>query len=190
MRNVANAAVLSLACALTLAPHIASAQTPPAPAPPPGSQPPRLITYRGLETGVDVTAARTGEVAFYLGASSTRGTLAVRFGMMDAAESVPCSVGIMYEYLFGRDRARITPVAGASFGRVFSCADDSDGVRPAPTAHSVSDFSGGVRLPIFAGHHVVGSLKVLAFVERQLGFESDSDVTSKGVTVGFVIGRR
>jgi len=140
--------------------------------------------------GVDVTAGRTGEVAFYTGASSTRGSLAVRFGMMDAIESVPCSVGIMYEYLFRHDRARITPVAGASFARVFSCASESDGFRPTPTAHSVSEFSGGVRVPIFASQHVVGSLKVLAFAERQLGLESASDVTSKGVTVGFVIGRR
>ena len=36
----------------------------------------------------------------------------------------------------------------------------------------------------------VGSLKVLAFAQRQLGSEAASDVTSKGVTVGFVIGRR
>jgi len=186
MKNVANAATLSLACALILVPYTASAQTPT----PPNPQPPRPITYRGLEMGVDVTAGRTGEVAFYTGASSTRGSLAVRFGMMDAVESVPCSVGIMYEYLFGRDRARITPVAGASFARVFSCAGDSDGVRPTPAAHSVTEFSGGVRVPIFASQHVVGSLKVLAFAERQLGLESVSDVTSKGVTVGFVIGRR
>jgi hypothetical protein len=195
MRNFASAALLSLACAVTLAPGTASAQTPPT-SPPPASQPPqssparRPNTYRGLEMGVDVTAARQGEVAFYVGASSTRGSLAVQFSKMDAAESVPCSLGVMYEYLFGRDRARITPVAGASFARVFSCADDSDGVKATPTAHSVGEFSGGVRLPIFAGHHVVGSLKVLAFAQRQLGFESVSDVTSKGVTVGFVIGRR
>ena len=186
MRNFVTTALVSLACALTLAPRAASAQT----TPPPGSPPPRPITYRGLEMGLDVTAGRTGEVAFYTGASSTRGSLAVRFGMMDAAESVPCSVGIMYEYLFGRDRARITPVAGASFARVFSCADDSDGVKTTPTAHSVSEFSGGVRVPIFASRRIVGSLKVLAFAERQLGLESVSDVTSKGVTVGFVIGRR
>ena len=191
MRNFTNAAILSLVCALILAPHVASAQTTPPPSSTPqSSTPPRPITYRGVEMGVDVTAGRTGEVAFYMGASSTRGSLAVRFGMMDAVESVPCSVGVMYEYLFGRDRARITPVAGASFARVFSCASESDGFRPTPTAHSVSDFSGGVRVPIFAGHHVVGSLKVLAFAERQLGLESVSDVTSKGVTVGFVIGRR
>jgi len=191
MRNFFHAALLSLACALALAPYTASAQTAPPPSSaPPASTPPRPTTYRGLEMGVDVTAGRTGEVAFYTGASSTRGSLAVRFGMMDAAESVPCSVGIMYEYLFGRDRARITPVAGASFARVFSCASESDGLRPTPTAHSVSEFSGGVRVPIFASRHVVGSLKVLAFAERQLGLEAASDVTSKGVTVGFVIGRR
>jgi hypothetical protein len=190
MRNFANAAILSLTCALILAPRTASAQTPTPASPPPASSNSRAITYRGMEMGVDVTAGRTGEVAFYLGASSTRGSLAVRFSKMDVGESVPCSVGVMYEYLFGRDRARITPVAGASFARVFSCADDSDGVKADPTAHSVSEFSGGVRLPIFAGHHVVGSLKVLAFAQRQLGLESVSDVTSKGVTVGFVIGRR
>ncbi len=191
MRNVAHTALLALACALTLAPHTASAQTTPPPtSAPPTSSPRRPTTYRGLEMGVDVTAGRTGEVAFYLGASSTRGSLAVRFGMMDAIESVPCSVGIMYEYLFRHDRARITPVAGASFARVFSCASESDGFRPTPAAHSVSEFSGGVRVPIFASQHVVGSLKVLAFAERQLGLESVSDVTSTGVTVGFVIGRR
>jgi hypothetical protein len=191
MRNFIHAALLSLACALILAPHTASAQTPAPPtSPPPASSTKRPITYRGLETGVDVTAARQGEVAFYAGASSTRGTLAVRFSKMDVVESVPCSVGIMYEYLFGRDRARITPVAGASYARVFSCADDSDGVTNTPTAHSVTGFSGGVRLPIFASHHVVGSLKVLVFAQKQLGLESGSDVTSKGLTLGFVIGRR
>ena len=109
---------------------------------------------------------------------------------MDAGASVPCSVGVMYEHLFSTNRARITPVAGASFGRVFSCASEGDGIRPTPVAHSVGTFSGGVRVPIFAGRRVVGSLKVLAFGQRQLATDSASDVTSKGVTVGFVIGRR
>jgi hypothetical protein len=190
MRNVVNAVVLSLACALTLAPHTASAQTTPPPASPPVSQPSSLITYRGLETGFDVTTGREGEAAFYIGASSTRGSLAVRFSKMDAGASVPCSAGVMYEYLFGRNRARITPVAGASVARVFSCGDESDGITTEPSAHSVSEFSGGVRLPMFVGHHVVGSLKVVAFAQRQFGSESASDVTSKGVRVGLVVGRR
>jgi hypothetical protein len=192
MRNIVHAALLSLACVFTFVPSVVSAQTTPPGAPPtPTPTPaPRPITYRGLETGVDVTAARSGEVAFYMGASSTRGSLNVRFAKMDPGESIPCSVGLMYEYLFGHNRARLTPVAGASFARVFSCAGDSDGVRPQPIAHSVTQFSGGARIPIFAGRHVVGSLKVLAFAERQLGVESASDVTSKGMTVGFVVGRR
>jgi hypothetical protein len=190
MGNFANAATLSLACALTLAaPHTASAQTTPAPAPAP-APPSSLITYRGLETGFDVTTGRKGEAAFYFGASSTRGSLAVRFSQMDDGVSVPCSVGVMYEYLFGRNRARITPVAGASFARVFSCASESDGVTTAPSAHAVSELAGGVRVPMFVGHHIVGSLKVLAFVQKKLGSESVLDVTSKGITVGLVIGRR
>ena len=57
-----------------------------------------------------------------------------------------------------------------------------------PIAHSVGTFSGGVRVPMFAGHHVVGSLKVLAFGQRQFATDSAGDTTSKGVTVGFVIG--
>ena len=187
MTNFAYAVTLSLVSALTLAPGTVSAQTAP---PPPDPAPSRLMTYRGLETGVDVTAGRTGEVAFYVGASSTRGSLAVRFGKMDAGVSVPCSAGVMYEYLFRQNRARITPVAGASVSRVFSCAGESDGVSLAPSAHAVTELSGGVRLPVFVGHHVVGSLKVLAFAQRQFGAESVSDVTSKGVTVGLVIGRR
>ena len=116
MRNVFNSLIFALGCAFVLAPQAALAQTAPQPSPTPA--PTRLITYRGLESGVDVTAGRDGEIVFYMGASSTRGSLAVRFSKMDAGVAVPCSVGVMYEYLFGRDRARITPVAGASMARV------------------------------------------------------------------------
>lgn len=192
MRNVANAVILSLACALTLAPHTVSAQTttPPALPPTPASPPPSRITYRGLETGFDVTTGRKGEFAFYVGASSTRGSLAVRFSQIDDGVSVPCSVGLMYEYLFGHNRARITPVVGASFARVFSCASESDGITVAPSAHGVSELTGGVRVPMFVGHRIVGSIKVLLFAQRQFGSEAAADVTAKGVTVGMVIGRR
>lgn len=195
MRNFVHAVSLSLACALAiaLAPQAAQAQTQtPAPTPTqtPAPKPASLITYRGMETGFDVTAGRSGEVAFYIGASSTRGSLAVRFGKMDAGATVPCSASVMYEYLFRQNRTRITPVAGASIGRIFSCAGESDGVSLSPTAHALSEFSGGVRLPVFVGHHVVGSIKVLGFAQKRFGSDSASDVTSKGVTVGLVIGRR
>ena len=135
--------------------------------------------------GVDVTAGRRGESAFSLGASSTRGTFAVRFTRMDAGITVPCSVGVMYEKQFTRNRARITPVAGASFGRVFACADGAT-----PEARSVGTFSGGVRIPMFVGSHVVGAVRLTAFGQRQYGRTATTDVTSKGVTVGFVLGRR
>ena len=44
--------------------------------------------------------------------------------------------------------------------------------------------------PLFAGHRVVGALKVVAFSQRQFGRTAAGDVTWKGVSVGFVIGRR
>ena len=156
----------------------------------PSSAPPKLISYRGLQMGVDVTAGRQGEAGFYFGASGNHGMLGVRFSAMDPGASVPCSVGVMYEHLFSKDRARITPVAGAALGRVFSCAEESDGIRPAPAIRRVGTFSAGVRIPMFAGHRVVGALKVLAFSQRQFGENAASDVTSRGVSVGFVIGRR
>ena len=187
MRSSFSATSLYLACTFVLAPHIAGAQTPAQPAAPPT---PRAITYRGLELGIDVTAGRQGEVGFNFGAASNHGSFAVRFSAMDEGASIPCSVGVMYEHLFRSDRARITPVAGASFGRVFSCATEGNGIRATPVAHGVSTFSGGVRVPMFAGRHVVGSLKVLAFGQRQFATDAAGDTTSKGVTVGFVIGRR
>jgi hypothetical protein len=188
MRNIFSVSILSLACTFALVAVPVHAQTP---AQPPASQPPpRAITYRGLELGVDVTAGRRGEVGFNFGAASNHGTLAVRFSAMDADTAVPCSLGVMYERLFRNDRARITPVVGASFGRVFSCASNGDGPRPTPTAHSLGTISGGVRVPMFAGRHVVGSLKVLAFGQRQFAADSAGDVSSRGVTVGFVVGRR
>lgn len=176
-RNVALAAWVLIGV-----PAIAQAQTQPAPQP---QSPSSRTNYRGMELGVDVTAGRNGEAALSLGASSTRGTLAVRFSRMDAGVAVPCSIGVMYEKLFTRDRAKMTPVAGASFGRVFSCAEGAT-----PAARSVGTISAGVRIPMFTGSHVVGSLRVAAFGQRQYGSSATTDVTSKGVSVGFVLGRR
>jgi hypothetical protein len=143
-----------------------------------------------MELGIDVTAGRTGEFGFYWGATSTHSVLAFRFTAMDEGLSVPCSVGVMYEHLFTKDRTRITPVAGASLTRVFSCASDSDGARPSPDARSLATFSGGVRIPMFAGHHIVGSLKVVGFSQLHFGSTTATDTRSNGVTLGFVIGRR
>jgi len=186
MNRLASVTIGSIAYLVLIAPVAAFAQTPTAPA----SPPPRLITYRGPEVGVDITAGRRGEAAFYLGATGPHSALDVRFSFMDAGAAIPCSIGVGYEQLFSNDRARITPVAGASIGRVFSCATESDGIRPAPAAHSVGTISGGIRIPMFAGRTRVGAIKVLVFSQRQFAQTVVDDTTSKGVSVGFVLGRR
>ena len=176
----------SLLFALPLiAPAVAFAQ-----ASAPTTPPPKLITYRGLQMGVDVTAGRTGEAAFYIGASGNHGMLGVRFSQLDRTEAVPCSVGVMYEHMFSRDRARFTPVAGATLSRVFSCPSEGEIATSAPTAHSIGMFSAGVRIPMFAGHRIVGALKVTAYAQRHFAAESANDRTGRGVSVGFVLGRR
>ena len=197
MKHLLCVAMIGVSSAIGVFPPVASAQTPPqttvpspGQTPTPPSAPPKLLTYRGMQLGFDVTAAREGEFGIYWGASSTRSVLAVRFAAMDEGEAVSCSVGVMYEYLFRTDRTRITPVAGASLSRVFSCASDSDGARPSPDVGSAATFSAGVRVPIFAGHRTVGALKVLAFSQRQFGSTPANDTSSQGVTIGFVIGRR
>ena len=184
MNRILRMAIVTIGCAIALTAENASAQTPAE------TPAPKLITYRGMQAGVDVTAARNGEIGFYWGASSTYSVLALRFTAMDESIAVPCSVGVMYEHLFRQNRTRIMPVAGASLTRVFSCASDSDGARPSPDVRSVATFSGGVRIPMFAGHRTVGSLKVLAFTQRRIGTTSSTDTSSQGVTLGFVIGRR
>ena len=189
MKGFFRIAIVSLGCAIPLAPGPASAQTivPTTATPAPE---PKLINYRGMEFGFDVTAARQGEFGIHWGAASTRSVLSFLFTALDEGIAVPCSVGVMYEHLFTKDRVRITPVAGASLTRVFSCAGDSDGIRPSPNIHAEGTLSGGVRIPMFAGQYVVGSLKVMGFSQRRFGITEATDTSSKGVTVGFVIGRR
>jgi hypothetical protein len=189
MKGFLRIAIVSFFCATVLASGTASAQTvvPVAPVPAP---PQKLINYRGMEFGFDVTAARQGEFGIHWGAASTRSVLSILFTAMDEGIAVPCSVGVMYEHLFTKDRVRITPVAGASLTRVFSCAGDSDGIRPSPNIHAEGTVSGGVRIPMFAGQYVVGSLKVTGFWQRRFGLTEATDTSAKGVTLGFVIGRR
>lgn len=148
------------------------------------------VTYRGLEVGLDVTTGRQGEAAFYFGASGDNGSLAFRFSALDDNASVPCSAGVQYEYLFFRDRTHVTPVAGALAARIFSCATESDGVRPPPEAHGLAGLSAGVRIPVFAGRRAVGALKIVAYTQRLYGLDPGRDSTSRGVSVGFVIGGR
>lgn len=56
-------------------------------------------------------------------------------------------------------------------------------------AVSIAPVSSSVAFAQASGR-AVGALKVLVFQQRQFGLEASSDATSKGVTVGFVVGRR
>jgi hypothetical protein len=152
--------------------------------------PPAGLTFRGMEAGIDVTTSTPGEAGFYFGAASNRGVMSVRFSTMDEGESVPCSFGVMYEHLFGKDHARITPSVGATVGRVFSCASENDGARPSPLQPGLGALTAGVRVPIFAGHRRVGSVKVLGIAQRRFGSNGVAPETNYGFSVGFVVGRR
>jgi len=143
-----------------------------------------------MEAGLDVMTSSPGEAGFYFGAASNRGVMSVRFSSMDAGESVPCSVGVMYERLFGKDHARITPSVGGTLGRVFSCASDGDGARPSPSHPGLGAVTAGVRVPIFAGQRRVGSVKVLGVAQRHFGADGVAAETNYGFSVGFVVGRR
>ncbi len=188
MTKFTGAMIGMVACLILIGPAAAAFAQSTSPNPPPA--PPKLIAYRGPEAGVDITAGRHGEAAFYLGATGAHGALDLRFSFMDATEAVPCAVSVGYEHLFSSDRARMTPVAGASLGRVFSCATESDGVRPSPATHSVGTLAGGVRIPVFASRSRVGAIKVLVFSQRQFAETAVDDTSSKGVSIGFVLGRR
>jgi len=145
--------------------------------------------HRGFETGLDVySSERTGEVAFYAGGFEGNSMLAIRFSGRDETDSIPCSVGAMYEFVGFRHAAtRVKPMAGASFNRIFSCASDSDVIaRPSPSLQSAATVSGGVRVPIFTGGGIGGSLKLAGYVERARGHVSSADTTSKGFVVGVV----
>jgi len=142
-----------------------------------------------METGFDVTATNPGDAGFYVGASGSHGVISMRFTVMDESDAVPCSVSVQYEHIVRHDRSRITPTVGASLGRVFSCASESDGLRPSPQQPRIGAITAGVRVPILASTRHVGSLKVLGIAQRGFGGEVEA-TTHFGFSVGFVVGRR
>ena len=143
--------------------------------------------HRGAEMGLDVlSASRTGEVAFYAGAFDGDQMLGLRVGARDETDAVPCSVGAMYEYVLHRastQRLRLT--GGGSYNRVFSCAADDDvAARPSPALQATATINAGIRLMVFGGRRLGGSLKVLGYVERGRGHAPVDDFVSRGMTVG------
>lgn len=151
------------------------------------------VSRRGWETGVDVyTGVRAGEAAFYGGAFGGNNSLAVRFSALDETDVIPCSVGVMYEYVgFRLASARVKPTAGVSANRIFSCASDRDAIqRSSPPMHGSRLLTAGVRIPMFKGANVAGSLKVMGFAGRTFGHTPDADATTKGVVFGAVFHAR
>src|SRR5262245_6330812 len=148
------------------------------------------VRHRGAEGGIDVlSAARTGELAFYVGAFERDQMVAFRFGARDETNTVPCSAGAMYEYVLHRASPQMFKLtAGGSFNRVFSCATNEQGaLRPSPKLQSSATVSGGIRLLVFNGSSVGGSLKVMGYVERGHGHMSAGDLKSKGIVVGVAL---
>jgi hypothetical protein len=145
------------------------------------------VRQRGAEGGIDVlSAARTGEIAFYAGAFERDQMVAFRFGARDETSAVPCSAGAMYEYVLHRASPQMFKLtAGGSFNRVFSCATSQDAAsRPSPGLQSTATVSAGIRVLVFNGRSMGGSLKVLGYVEGGRGHLSAEDVKSKGMVVG------
>ena len=148
---------------------------------------------RGWETGLDVSSSpKSGEAAWYLGAFEGNQLMAVRFGARDETDAIPCSAGVMYEFVGKRGAASaIKPMAGASYSRIFSCATDQEYVeRPSPPLQGTATVSVGFRVSVLKSKRVGGSLKVLAYVERARGHERAADMTSKGLVVGVAFHRR
>ena len=145
---------------------------------------------RGVEAGLDVlTASRSGEAAFYIGGFQGNQMMAFRFGVRDEREAEPCSAGVIYEYVGRRATAgRIKPTVGLAFSRIFSCATDVDvDFRPPPPQHGSLAISGGVRLAVFTGGKVEGSLKLLGYVEHLRGQGPSTDMTTHGLALGVAI---
>ena len=141
------------------------------------------------EFGQDVyTGSGPGELGMYGGVSQGNNLMAFRAGIMDEADTVPCSIGVMYQYIsHGDTPARIKPTAGLSLGRVYSCASDKDPRKGSPRVHGTATLSAGVRMAMFSGRHVAGSLDAMVFRERLSGSGSTRNRDTKGVMLGVAI---
>src|SRR5215510_10292277 len=142
-----------------------------------------------FEAGVDVLAnPRSGELALYAGAFQRDHMIAVRFGARDETDTVPCSIGIMYDWTgHRRGTGPIHPTVGGSLSRVFTCTSDANRY-PAPSPqHGAAIANGGIVIDIFRGPSVSGSMKIQGYVERARGHVRAADTFSRGVAIGVVI---
>jgi hypothetical protein len=75
------------------------------------------------------------------------------------------------------DCLRLTFGAGGATG-------EEAALRPSPGLQSTATLSAGIRVLVFNGKSVGGSLKVMGYIEGGRGHVSAGDVTSKGLVVG------
>jgi hypothetical protein len=143
----------------------------------------------GWEVGQAVYAAsRAGELGLHFGVTQGNNTIAFRAGILDETNSVPCSLGVMYQFLgFANTSAHVKPTASVALGRVMSCASDNDPRRASPGVTGTGTLGGGVRLAMFTGRRITGSLDLMGYVERMNGVTARTDRTVKGVMLGLSI---
>jgi len=141
------------------------------------------------EAGQEVyTGRQAGELGMYVGVSQGNNLVAFRMGALDETDTVPCSIGVTYRYILHADATtRIKPTAGLSMGRVFSCASNTDPRKASPRVNGTATLSTGVRIPMFSGTHVAGSLDAMAYVERLSGAGSTRNRNTTGVMLGVAI---
>jgi hypothetical protein len=143
------------------------------------------------ELGQDVYAGRRGGgLARYVGVSQGSNLVAFRAGVLDDVDSVPCSLGVTYQYtLRGGSPIRIKPSGSVSLARVFSCASTQDPQQGSSAVHGTATLSGGVRIAVLSGAHVAASMDVMAYVERRTGPAELATRNTKGMMVGIAIHR-
>jgi hypothetical protein len=141
------------------------------------------------EVGQDVYAGgRTGELGLYFGVTQGNNLLAFRAGILEESKAVPCSLGVMYQHIaFANTALRVKPTASIALGRVFSCAATGDPRRSSPDVNGTATLGGGVRIAMFNGAHVAGSLDVMGYVGRMNGVTPRTDRSTSGVMLGIAI---
>jgi hypothetical protein len=145
--------------------------------------------YRGVEASMDINAGRTGELALNFGAFDGNSLVGMRFSALDETDVIPCSLGVMYEYVaFRHSPKRFRPTAGGSVSHVFSCTDESRAIaRRSPAVHGSGMVNAGLRMVVFRGRDVAASLKVLGFSERLFGQSKIADVNTRGLVLGVAV---
>lgn len=142
------------------------------------------------EVGQDVYSGSSpvGELAMYGGVSQHGNLIAFRLGVLDESQTVPCSLGVMYQRVgFRGSPVRIKPTASLAVGRVVSCASNSDPRKGSPSIKGTASLGAGIRVGMFEGRSIAGSLDVMGYLQRISRAAAPTSRMVKGVMVGIAI---